>query len=268
MDNSVPPPGLIGVFDSGVGGLSVLRALRKRLPGTPMLYLADSGYAPYGDRTADDVAQRSARVIDHLARQGASMVVIACNTATTLAIGALRARWPGLPIVGVEPGVKPAVRLTRNRRIGVLATHRTIHSERLRRLLQEHASACEVTLQPCPGLVDAIESGMLDEEAMHRLVGEFCAPLRTAGVDTVVLGCTHYPFVASHIQRWMGEDVTLVDTAEAVAERTAAVWQNLAGESPRGQAGLGLQTTGEPGALSGFAARWLGLDQQAVRADL
>jgi glutamate racemase len=196
------------------------------------------------------------------------MVVIACNTATTLAVGTLRARWPELPIVGVEPGVKPAVRRTRNGRIGVLATRRTIHSERLRRLLHDHASACEVTLQPCPGLVDAIESGLLDEDAMHRVVGEFCEPLRAAGVDTVVLGCTHYPFVASHIQRWMGPEVVLVDTAEAVAKRTAAVWHGVVAESPREQGRLGMQTTGEPGALSGFASRWLGLAQQSDRADL
>jgi glutamate racemase len=267
MHSPATPSGLIGVFDSGVGGLSVLRALRARLPGTPLLYLADSGYAPYGDRTVEDVAQRSALVIEHLLQQGACMVVIACNTATTLAIGDLRARWPQLPIVGVEPGVKPAVLHTRNGRIGVLATRRTIASERLQRLLQDHAAACEVTLQACPGLVDAIESGMLDEEGMFGLLGEFCGPLKAAQVDTVVLGCTHYPFVADTIQRWMGPDVLLVDTADAVAERTAAVWQGIA-TAPGGPGSTRLQTTGDPIVLSRLAARWLGMEQPAERVSL
>jgi glutamate racemase len=268
---SPSPSAAIGVFDSGVGGLSVLRALRTRLPAARLHYLADSAYAPYGDRSVEDVIERSRRVCAHLLDQGAGMIVVACNTATTAAIGALRGQWPRVPFVGVEPGVKPAAAASRNRRIGVLATRRTIASERLRTLVEQHAADCHVVLQACPGLVDVIERGNLDDEALRSMLTGFCAPLRDAQVDTVVLGCTHYPFVADALQAVLGPEVKLVDTAEAVSQRALHLAATLQPATPlpqRSEPLLRLQTTGEAATLAGFAERWLGLHTPAEVVDV
>jgi glutamate racemase len=260
---ALPPSDFIGIFDSGVGGLSVLRALRRQLPDAPLHYLADSAWAPYGDRSVDEIVQRSLRITEHLLAEGARIVVVACNTATTQAIAALRARWPQVPFVGVEPGVKPAAALSTLKRIGVMATRSTVHSERMRHLVATHAQGCEVLLQPCPGLVDAIERGA-DDATLDTLVARHTTPLREAGVDVVVLGCTHYPFVAERIQACLGPQVQLVDTGEAVARRVQAVWQGMPPRAadpaaPR----LRLQTTGDPAVLSAIASRLLDRPLQA-----
>lgn len=262
-------PDLIGIFDSGVGGLSVLRALHRRLPEVPLHYLADSAYAPYGDRSVEEIVERSVLITQHLLDQGACIVVVACNTATTQAIAALRARWPQVPFVGVEPGVKPAAAMSRNKRVGVMATRRTVDSERLRHLVEAHAQGCEVLLQPCPGLVDAIERGA-DDTTLDALVARHCTPLREAGVDVVVLGCTHYPFVAERIQACLGPGVQLLDTGEAVARRVQAVWQAMPQHGPAADAGAPprLQTTGDPAALAALATRLLGRPLQAEAVSL
>jgi glutamate racemase len=254
----------IGVFDSGVGGLSVLRALHARLPYARLHYVADSLHAPYGDRGADDVTDRSYRLTQHLLDAGAKMIVVACNTATTVAIRALRTRWPEVPFVGVEPGIKPAVTRSRNGRIGVLATSRTIGSERLRSLVSEHAPHRTVVLQPCPGLADAIEGGDARAELVDQLLQRYCAPLKASQVDTVVLGCTHYPFVAERIQSIMSPEVALIDTAEAVAQRAQSLWP----AAPRDEAKAGLptlQTTSDPAVLTALARRWIDPSIRAAR---
>lgn len=225
----------IGIFDSGLGGLSVLRALRRQLPAVSMTYVADSAHAPYGERSADEVCQRSMLIASRLVDIGARLLVVACNTATAAAIPQLRARWPELPIVGVEPGVKPALRVSRSGRIGVMATEGTLRSSRFRALLEREVAAAGrllqrpivACLQACPGLAAAIECGELDGEPVRALVERFCAPLRQAGVDAVVLGCTHYPFVAPLIDRALGPGVELVDTAEAVARQAGVRWAAL-----------------------------------------
>lgn len=263
---------MIGVFDSGVGGLSVLRALHARLPEVPLHYLADSAFAPYGDRSAEEVIQRSRRVTAHLLAQGAQMIVVACNTATTAAIQALRAEWPQVPFVGVEPGVKPAAALSRHRRIAVLATQRTITSERLRHLVEQHASDCSVLLQACPGLVDAIEQA--DDRRVQELLARYCQPLDQAKVDTVVLGCTHYPFVADRIQALLGPSVQLIDTAEAVAQRVQHLWPNAALQRPAAAhasvsgPGLAVEATARQERLTELAHRWLGTAQTARKVEL
>jgi glutamate racemase len=211
----------IGVFDSGLGGLSVLRALQAAMPSASFLYVADSAYAPYGERGAKEVELRSLRISEFLVSHGASGLVVACNTATALAIGALRARHPDLPLVGIEPGLKPAVAATQNGRIGVMATPATLASERFGRLLQTQAQGSFVLSQPCPGLADLIEQGDLNAPNVIEAVQRFCEPLRRAEVDTVVLGCTHYPLVAQHIQAALGKHVQLIDTAAAVARHAA-----------------------------------------------
>jgi glutamate racemase len=245
----------IGVFDSGLGGLSVLRALRARLPSARLVYVADSAYAPYGERSPGDVLERSLRLTAHLARSGARMIVVACNTATALAIDQLRAQWPDLAFIGVEPGIKPAAAITRNGRIGVLATPATLASARLRGLMERHAHGVAVQLQACPGLAAAIERGDTHDSEIGSLLERYCAPLRDGDVDTLVLGCTHYPFVAARIQLLMGPNVTLVDTAEPVAARAAALWS---AERDAAQPTPWLQTTGDALLLADVAARWLG----------
>ncbi len=272
-DPSLSPIGgvRIGVFDSGVGGLSVLRALRERMPEAELLYVADSGYAPYGEKTDAFVVERSLAIARFLLEQGADLLVVACNTATAAAVHALREAHPSLPIVGIEPGLKPAVALSARGRVGVMATTGTLRSARFRQLVERHGGQAQVHLQPCPGLAAAIETGDLDTPALRELVETFCAPLRAAEVDTVVLGCTHYPFVAPLIAQAMGPAVTLVDTSEAVARQTVRLaTARLAGRTPSPHTsplagGMRLWSSGDPDRLSSTVHRWLGLEAQASR---
>lgn len=255
MSPSPLQPPLIGVFDSGVGGLSVLKALHQQLPAHDLLYVADSAHAPYGERSDEFITARTHRIASHLLAQGANLLVIACNTATAVAAASLRERWPHLPIVAVEPGIKPAVALTRNGHIGVMATPATLRSDKFRRLLSAHdGAAIEVHLQPCPGLAGLIEHGNGEDPALLALIDQFSRPLKQAGVDTVVLGCTHYPFVAAQIQAALGKHVQLVDTADAVARQAA----RLLGPPPatRSRRVL-LQTTGSANHLTRLAHHWL-----------
>ena len=259
----------IGVFDSGVGGLSVLQAIRSRLPHAEMIYAADTGHAPYGDRSEDHVCDRARRIAGFLHEQGAGLLVVACNTATAAAVATLRAQWPALPIVGVEPGIKPAVALSRAGRIGVLATTATLASEKFRRLAQAHAGNAVLVLQACPGLATAIEAEDVDGAALDALVARHAVPLRDAGVDVAVLGCTHYVFARERFEREL-PGVHLLDTGDAVARQTARLAAGLAA-SASALASTSASTTpvvarlcayssGEPGVLSRFARRWLGVD--------
>ena len=224
------PDAPIGIFDSGVGGLSVLRHIRAQLPQEDLIYFADSGHAPYGDKTEQQVIDRSLAVAGYLLQQGAKALVVACNTATIAAIKALRARYPDLPIVGVEPGLKPAAAISRNGKIGVLATERTLRGEKLLALREQVSSATGATfiLQPCVGLVERIEQSAMGSDpldATSAMLDRYIAPLLAQGVDTLVLGCTHYPFVQDAIARTVRahtqEQITLVDTGEAVARQLA-----------------------------------------------
>lgn len=255
---SAPPH--IGVFDSGIGGLSVLRALRQRLPRARLLYVADSGHAPYGERDAAFVIERARVLTRHLLDQGAQLIVIACNTATAAAAATLRDEHPALPFVGVEPGLKPAIALTRNRRIGVMATRGTLASEKFRQLVAAHGQGVSLHLQACPGLARALEGGNADSTEVRDLIARHTAPLRAAGVDTVVLGCTHYPFAAAGIQAALGPDVRLVDTADAVARRTETLLgaddaSIAATTSPAAAARL--WTSASVADLQRVATRWL-----------
>ena len=213
----------VGVFDSGLGGLSVLRVLSGTLPGVRWLYVADSGHAPYGERSATHVLDRSDRITRFLRDQGARVVVLACNTATAVAIDTLRARHRDLSFVGMEPGLKPALQHSARARVGVMATEATLRSPRFEALLSRWKGQAEVVCVPCPGLAQAIESGDLEAPAVRALVARYTAPLRAQAVDTVVLGCTHYPWVAPLIQDALGPEVRLIDTAQAVAAQTARV---------------------------------------------
>lgn len=218
MNASAP----IGVFDSGVGGLSVLHDIRAALPHEDLLYIADSGNVPYGSKSAQFIQARALLMSQFLIAQGVKAIVIACNTATAAAASLLRARLP-LPIIGMEPAVKPAAAATRSGVVGVLATVGTLKSAQVAALLARFGQEVEVVLQPCPGLVERIEAGDLDGPVTRALVEQFTQPLLQRGVDTIVLGCTHYPFVRALIAEVAGPDVALIDTGAAVARQLRRV---------------------------------------------
>lgn len=254
--NALTPAPRIGIFDSGLGGLSVLKAVHRLCPAHRLLYVADSAHAPYGERGDAFVLERSEAIAAFLLKQEAQVLVVACNTATAAAIAHLRAHYPHVPIVGVEPGIKPAAALSPSGRIGVMATTGTLHSEKFRLLAQAHAAHVQLALQPCPGLAAAIEGGDAEAQTVVSLVQRYCEPLREAGVDTVVLGCTHYPFVARAIQAALGSDVRLIDTSEAVARRVHAL--SPAPPTTEGPSTAPrLWTTGTQATLRSFAQRWL-----------
>lgn len=256
MPASPPNPHPIAVFDSGFGGLTVLRALRQRLPDEDFFYFADTRFLPYGDRPEAFVRERGILIAQAMARRGAKALVIACNTATAAAVDGIRAASV-LPVVALEPGVKPAAALTRSGVIGVLATTRTLHSERFQRLVSEHASQHRVLPQACPGLAEAIEQHGPDSPEVERLLDAFVAPLAAAGADVVVLGCTHYPWVADMIARRLPAGVTLLDTGEAVArqlERRLANANLLGGGSGR----LAIASNGQPAHASATVSRLWG----------
>lgn len=249
------PAACIGVFDSGVGGLSVLRAVRAQWPQANLLYLADSAHAPYGEKPEAAVRQRALVLAQWLHQQGCAALVVACNTATAAAVEALRAQWPAWPIVGVEPGLKPALARSPSGRVAVLATPGTLASERYAQLHRRHAGdagGAEVLALPCPGLAGAIEAD--DTAAVATQLDGIAQRLQQAEVDTVVLGCTHYPFVAGALQARLGPGVHLLDTAEAIARRLHA----LLPQAGQGQGRLQLWSTGQPAQLTRVARRWLG----------
>ncbi len=208
--------GPIGVFDSGVGGLSVLHHIRRLLPAEPLCYVADTGYLPYGNKPAAVVRQRSLAIGRFLIEQGAKAIVVACNTATAAAVAQLREAF-ALPVVGVEPGVKPAINLSRSGVVGVLATEGTLGSEKFQRLVSQHGQQCRVMVRPCPGWVERVESGDLDSDQTRALVAAIVGPLREQGADTLVLGCTHYPYLRPLIEQLAGPGVAIVDTGQAIA---------------------------------------------------
>jgi glutamate racemase len=209
----------IGVFDSGLGGLSVLRELVRRLPHEDFVYVADSGHCPYGAKPAAAIVARACAIGDFLLAQGAKLIVVACNTATVAAVEYLRANY-SCSFVGMEPAVKPAVALTRTGTVGVLATVATLAGSKLHRLLDRHAGSVRVLTQPCPGLPECVEAGALDAPETQALVQQYTAPLVAGGADVIVLGSTHYPFLRPLIQAAAGPAVRLLDTGEAVARRT------------------------------------------------
>jgi len=245
----------IGVFDSGVGGLSVLRALHARWPQAELHYVADSAHAPYGERDDRFIAERTLRLGRHLQQAGAHAVVVACNTATAMGIGALRDALAPLPVVGVEPGLKPALAASRNGRIAILATAATLRSRKFGALVAQLGARDALHLQACDGLAAAIEEGDLDAPRLRELVERHCAPVRNFGADTAVLGCTHYPFARALIEAAL-PGVQIVDTSDAVARRVVEVCR-AATTAPVGAAAVHLETTGDPGALTRVAAAWL-----------
>ncbi len=253
----------IGVFDSGVGGLSILKALRAELPHEDFVYVADSGFAPYGERDLAFVLARSRRIAGYLLspeRRPIKALVIACNTATAAAIHLLRQDYPALPIVGVEPALKPALAISKTRRIGVMATRGTLASGKFQTLLATLADQATFICQPCDGLADAIERD--DATQVIALCAGYTTAIGQFGinfgeVDTLVLGCTHYPFASQHLRAMVGPSVHLLDNGEPVARQTHRVLTELASKQHMGQ--IQLLSTGNCSLLAQAAQRWLGL---------
>jgi glutamate racemase len=208
----------IGIFDSGVGGISVLKHINQALPNESVLYYADSLYAPYGNKPPEFIIERACYLTDFLLTQGAKAIVVACNTATAAAVTTLRQRY-SLPIIAMEPAVKPAVAMTKTGVIGVLATSGTLKSAQFAALLEHYGHHVQVVTQACHGLVEAIERGEIDTPSTKALLYEYLKPLLEEKADVIVLGCTHYPFVKAQIESIVGKKVALIDTGDAVAKQ-------------------------------------------------
>jgi glutamate racemase len=221
----IPAPPIadsVGLFDSGVGGLSVLRALRAHLPFESFIYVADSLNSPYGDRPTAFIETRAQFIVDFLVHQGAKAIVIACNTASVAAARSLRDRYH-LPIVAMEPGIKPAALASATRTVLVLATPYTVRSESVASLCQRFGAGVRILLQACPGLAEQVERGKLHDAETRRLLELYLRPGLEAGADTVVLGCTHYAFLADEISLLAGPAVTLIEPSQAIARQLARV---------------------------------------------
>jgi glutamate racemase len=265
----------IGVFDSGVGGLSVLRALCAELPNERFVYVADSGHAPYGERDDSHVIERSRAITHHLRQQhDIKALVVACNTATAAAIHLLREELAPLPIVGIEPALKPAAATSQNKRVGVMATRGTLQSEKFRILLEGLKEKAHFTLQPCDGLAIAIERN--DTTKIGALCAEYTGAMGIFGMssgemDTLVLGCTHYPFVEQVLRQYIGPDVQLLEGGAPVARQTRRLLEAA------GQLAKGLQqpsgrtaffSTGDTQALMESAKRWLRWDADVTALNI
>ena len=215
----------IGVFDSGVGGLSVLREVRALLPAQSVIYFGDQAHVPYGARSLEEVRAFSHSVVNFLLGQGAGMIVVACNTASAAALHSLREAFPRVPFVGMEPAVKPAAEQTRSGVVGVLATVATFQGALYASVVERFAHGVTLLQNPCPGLVSQIEKGDLEGAETRKILERALHPMLEKGIDTVVLGCTHYPFVIPLIEEITGPDVRVIDPAPAVARQTRHVLQ-------------------------------------------
>ncbi len=251
--------GPIGVLDSGVGGLSILRALRQELPGESIVYVADQAHLPYGPRSLAEIRAFVHAITDFLLGQHTKIIVVACNAASAAGLHYLRETFPTVSFVGMEPAVKPAAAATESGIIGVLTTAATANGPLYARVLARFAGNARVETVVCPELVDAVENNRVDLPALKSLFERRLAPLRTAGVDQLVLGCTHFPFAADAIQAYMGEAVTIVDPSPAIARQTRRVLAdhhqlNTGCDAPTVRA----FTTGEPLRFTRIAESLLG----------
>jgi glutamate racemase len=252
----------IGVFDSGVGGLSILKALRAELPNERFVYYADTAHAPYGERSEEHVAQRTRAVVQALRdAHGIKALVIACNTATAAAVHLVRAEHGDIPVVGVEPALKPALAASSTRRIGVLATRRTLASAKFQGLHDGLRGQAEFVLQPCDGLADAIEQD--DTSRVAQLCSAYATQIGYFGtgageIDTVVLGCTHYPFALAPLRASVGEQVKLIETGQPVAAQTRRLLAAAGLLREDGHAGaVVFMSSGSDAGLRAAAQRWL-----------
>lgn len=253
------PTSPIGIFDSGVGGLSVLRAIRVQMPEEPILYFGDQGHIPYGPRPMEQIRDFSEAITKFLLARGAKIIVVACNTASAAALKYLRERFPAVQFVGMEPAVKPAAETTQTGKVGVLATPATFQGALYASVVERFANGVELFQDTCPGLVQEIEQGNLQGGETRRILENALRPMLEKNIDTVVLGCTHYPFVIPLIREVAGEKVRVIDPAPAVARQVKRLLE--AGGLRNASSGRGevrFYTSGDPNALKSLLPVLLG----------
>ena len=248
----------IGVFDSGVGGLSVLRELRRLLPNEEYLYVADQAHVPYGSRALEEVRCYCFGIVDFLLRRGSKLIVVACNTASAAALQPLRAAHPAIPFVGMEPAVKPAAEQSRRGVIGVIATEATFQGELFASVVHRYATGVKVVTLTVPGLVERIEAGETEGAALETRLRMQLRPLVAAGIDELVLACTHYPFVTQALQNVVGPEVKIIDPSPAIARRTAHVLAKRNLCSADGPGSVLCFTSGDPDSFSRISRKLLG----------
>ena len=249
----------IGIFDSGVGGLSVLRAIRQQLPGENIVFFGDQEHVPYGPRPLQQVRDFSEAITRFLLGSGAKLIVVACNTASAAALHDLRQTFPDIPFVGMEPAVKPAAETTRTGVVGVLATPATFQGALYASVVERFANGVTLLQDTCPGLVQQIEKGELDSDATRKILERSLRPMMEKNIDTVVLGCTHYPFVIPLIQQITGPDVRVIDPAPAVARQVGRLLDAAGLRQTSSQPGeVRMFTSGDIGSLQLLLPRLLG----------
>ncbi len=248
MSNSSALP--IGIFDSGVGGISVLRAIREQMPEELVIYFGDQGHVPYGPRSLGQIQSLSEAITRFLLEQGAKIIVVACNTASAAALKYLRGRFPLVSFVGMEPAVKPAAEYTQTGKVGVLATPATFQGALYTSVVERFANGVELFQNTCNGLVQQIEQGNLAGEKTREILEEALLPMLEENIDTVVLGCTHYPFVIPLIQQIVGGNVRVIDPAPAVARQAGRLLEAKGMRQQSGSKGeVRFYTSGDPDAL-------------------
>lgn len=209
---------MIGIIDSGVGGFSVLREIRALLPDQAITYIGDNAWCPYGNKTYDQIRERTFALTDYLIRGGSEVIVVACNSATIVAIEALRANYL-IPFIGMEPGVKPAAAHTKTGTIGVLATEASLRGDKFHHLVATHARGIRVITQPCPKFVELVEQGILSGPQVDAAIDEYTSKMLAAGADVLILGCTHYPFLRDALTARLPGHIRFIDTGDAIARR-------------------------------------------------
>jgi len=240
----------IGIFDSGVGGLSVLEEVRRQYPLEDWIYIADQIHVPYGPRSREEVLGYSEGIVRYLLGKGAKLIIVACNTASAVALAELRKKYPDVPFVGMEPAVKPAAEGTSSGVVGVLATPATFQGDLYSSTVEKFARGVEILKDTCPGLVGQIEGGKIDDPLTRNILEKALTPMLEKGVDEVVMGCTHYPFVIPIIREIVGKEVRVIDPAPAVARQTGRLLETFDLKADRDREGEGhFQTTGDPGKL-------------------
>ncbi len=237
----------IGVFDSGVGGLSVLRAMRAQMPEEAILYFGDQGHVPYGPRSMEQIQSFSEGITKFLLDHDSKLIVVACNTASAAALTYLRGRFPAVSFVGMEPAVKPAAETTKTGKVGVLATPATFQGALYASVVERFGAGVELFQHTCPGLVGQIEKGDLNSNATRAILEEALYPMLAKNIDTVVLGCTHYPFVIPLIEQIVGKNIRVIDPAPSVAKQVNRLLEAAGMQSQaQGHASVRFFTSGDP----------------------
>ena len=257
--------GPIGIFDSGVGGLSVLREVRRQLPAEDLIYIADQAHVPYGDRSKEDVFGFSAGIARYLIKKQVKLMIIACNTASAVALADLRLEYPSLPFVGMEPAVKPAAAETSTGVVGVLATPATFQGDLYASTVERFAKGVKILQDTCPGLVDQIEAGGITSSETREILTRALHPMLEEGVDEIVMGCTHYPFVIPLIKEIVGDEVEVIDPAPAVARQAGRLLDEYDLHKDGSEEGkVFFYTSGETENLDRILKTLLGIDTNSV----